>query len=257
MIERDRLSVISPNNDGESRTIVDIVGRLRIDLRVSKQPWGATLDSEPVENLRDLKPSVAVVEMPSLEAEQQLRNNGHDVILIDHHFYPKLHLDRRKPQASLEQIADLLEYELNRWEKGVAINDRSYIFGLIDAGYSTDEILEIRRWDLQAQGIPEEDIDAIRRAIARAPVQNGITILRTEIANAAFAQDFLVLQDPAVVRDLLVLTGNPIRKAQFYGDPKKVKALEAIGEWTGGSGRSKFWGTNHPDMPEILRRLNL
>ncbi|PWT94167.1 MAG: hypothetical protein C5B54_00465 [Acidobacteria bacterium] len=251
------MTVISPQNDGESRTIVDICKRLNMDLRISTQPWGATLDQEPPEHLQNLKRVVVVVEMPSLTLESKLRDQGHQVEIVDHHYYPKIGLDRRQPLSSLEQVANLLDYNLTRWEMGIAINDRNYIFGLLDAGYSFDEILEIRKFDLEAQGVPPENIVKVREALKTAPVKKGITILRLDFPSAGYAQDFLVLETPDQVRDLLILTGNPVRKAQFYGDPVKIQKLAEIGEWMGGGDKSKFWGTNHPDVQEIFRRLNI
>ena len=257
MLNPNEITVISPYNDGESRTIVAICQRLGVDVRVSDQPWGARLHLEPQENLKSLKRVVAVVEMPSVEYEQLLRNSGHDLHIIDHHHYPALQLDRRQPVSSLEQTAELLGYELDRREKGIAINDRDYIFGLIDAGYSQEEILEIRRFDLEAQGVSPEKFEQVREAVRKAPVQNEITILKLPFMGAGFAQDFLVMENPHQVRDLLILIGDPVDKVRFYGDPEKVTALADLGEWLGGGKRSKFWGTNNPDLEEILRRLGL
>jgi hypothetical protein len=257
MWDRSEVSVVSPRNDGESKMIVDICQRLNVDIRVSKQPWGASLEVEPPENLQDLRRIVAIVEMPAPDAEQALRTHGHDVIIVDHHFYPRLKLDRRQPISSLEQIASILGYSLNRFEMGVALNDRNYIFGLIQAGYSIEEILEIRRFDLEAQGVTSAEIDAVKDAVEKAQKINGITILRIDGINAGFAQDFLVLRNPNEVQDLLILGGSPIRKVQFYGDPQKVERLADLGEWMGGGDQSKFWGTNHPDVAQILQRLGL
>jgi hypothetical protein len=257
MLTREEVTVLSPNNDGESRTIIDICRRLGVDVRVSQQPWGGTLDQEPESNLRDLRRSLIVVEMPSPEREREFERAGYQLIVVDHHSYPNLNLDRRQPESSLEQVASHLGYELSRWEKGVAINDRAYIFGLIDAGYSMEEILALRRFDLESQGVPPEKIEAVKAALQTAPVKNGITILKLDFVNAGFAQDFLVMENPRVVKDLLILGGNPVRKVQFYGDPAKVERLADIGEWMGGGKKSRFWGTNHPDLPEIFRRLGI
>lgn len=257
MLDRAEVSVISPDNDAESRTIVDICRRLQVDIRVSRQPWGATLEQEPEANLLNLRRIVIAVEMPSPAKEAELEKAGHRVIVVDHHSYPKLNLDRSRPQASLEQVADWLGYELTRWEKGIAINDRAYIFGLLDAGYSIEEVLAIRQFDLESQGVPHDKIEAVKTALKTAPVKSGITILKLDFVNAGFAQDFLVLENPGVVSDLLILGGNPVRKVQFYGDPAKVDLLADMGEWMGGGTKSRFWGTNHPDVPEIFRRLGI
>jgi hypothetical protein len=257
MISLEHVSVITPANDGESKTIVDICKRLNLDVRVSGQPWGATLDQESPKNLKDLRKIVIIVEMPSLKAEKELESLGHEIVIIDHHYYPKMGLDRRKPDSSLEQVARLFGYTLTRKEKGIAINDRDYIFGLLDAGYTIPEILEIRQFDLSAQGVPEENVRKVKEALGSAPVKNGITILRLDFVNAGYAQDFLVLENPNEVRSLLILGGKPLAKVQFYGPPEVVEKLSDLGEWMGGGGKTKFWGTNHPDLPEIFRRLQI
>lgn len=257
MLNPAETTVLCPINDGESKAIVSICQSLGVDLRISSQPWGATLDREPPDNLASLKPSVIIVEMPSTELEDKLSKAGHQVFAVDHHFYPASGLDRRQSVSSLEQVAALFQYPLTRWETGIAINDRDYIFGLLDAGYEMNEILTIRRYDLEAQGISREEFEAVRTAMQTAPVEAGITVLRLRSGKAGFAQDFLVLENPNVVRDLLILTGNPVTKAQFYGDPEKVNKLAHIGEWMGGGKKSKFWGTNHPNLTEIFQRLGL
>jgi hypothetical protein len=257
MLNPGELTVLTPCNDGESKVIVDICRRLGIDLRISEQPWGATLDREPLANLTGLKKKVAIVEMPSLKKEKELEAQGHELYIIDHHYYPKIGLDRRKSESSLEQIAKLFNYELTRMEKGIAINDRDYIFGMLDAGYSIPEIREIRQFDLAAQGVPQKNIEIVKEALKTAPVKNGITILKLDFVNAGYAQDFLVLENPNEVKSLLILGGNPLSKVQFYGPPEVVDRLADIGEWMGGGGVTKFWGTNHPDLPEIFRRLGI
>jgi hypothetical protein len=247
MISHEEVTIITPSNDGESKTIVDISKSLGLDVRISAQPWGATLDQEPKENLRDLRKKVVVVEMPSIVAEKELEQRGHEVIVVDHHDYPRFGLNRRKAESSLEQVARLFGYDLNRREKGIAINDRDYIFGLLDARYTIQEIQQIRQFDLTAQGVPPQNIDKVKQALKKAPVQNGITILRLDFVNAGFAQDFLVLENPKEVKSLLILGGNPLQKVQFYGPSEIVQKLADIGEWMGGN----------PDLPEIFRRLGI
>lgn len=257
MISRNELSLITPCNDGESKAIVEICKSLGLDVRISKQAWGATLDREPAGNLQGLRKKVVIVEMPSLNAEKMLEEIGHEVLVVDHHYYPKIGLDRRKPDSSLEQVARLLGYKLSRKEKGIAINDRDYIFGLLDAGYTIPEIKEIRRLDLAAQGVPPQNIEKVKQALKTAPEKNGIIILRLDFVNAGYAQDFLVLENPNIIKSLLILGGKPLAKVQFYGPPEMVDKLADIGEWMGGGGKTKFWGTNHPDLTEIFRRLGV
>ncbi len=71
--------------------------------------------------------------------------------LIDHHN------ENQDRGSSLEQIAKIFGIELNRFQKLVAINDKSYIDGLKRFGATDVEIEYIRKLDREAQGVTEED----------------------------------------------------------------------------------------------------
>ena len=72
-----------------------------------------------------------------------------NVVLIDHHN------EFSKNPSSIEQVAKILNHKLNRFEKAVAINDTSYIDGLIKAGFNKSDIKRIRALDRKAQGVDE------------------------------------------------------------------------------------------------------
>lgn len=72
-------------------------------------------------------------------------------ISIDHHNSKSGQL------SSLEQVAAILDVELNRYQKLVAANDKGYIPAMKVLGASKEEIEEIRRKDREAQGVTEED----------------------------------------------------------------------------------------------------
>lgn len=247
-------SLICPSNDGEAETIVKVAMELGIDVRDSRQPWGATLDKEPQENLRDLRKKIVVVEMPSPEKEEELRRAGHEVIIIDHHNYVGMELDRSNPLSSLEQFASLVGRELSRWEIGVAINDRAYIYGLLEAGYEMTEILAIRMADLEAQGATRDDFVLCSEALEKAETKNGITIVRVATNKVTYINDLCVLGNPGKVQDILICSPNEIN---FSGSPEKAKALSALGGWFGGGEVSKFWGSNFPVNEEVFRILGI
>jgi hypothetical protein len=54
--------------------------------------------------------------------------------------------------SSIEQVAELLGVELNRWQQLVAANDKNYIPGMQAIGATPEEIVAIRRADREAQG---------------------------------------------------------------------------------------------------------
>jgi len=73
-----------------------------------------------------------------------------NVILIDHHN------EFSQNPSSIEQVAEILGHKLSRFEKAVAINDTSYIDGLVEAGFNKSDIKRIRALDRKAQGVDEK-----------------------------------------------------------------------------------------------------
>jgi hypothetical protein len=102
--------LICPQNDVESREIVKIAEACNIPTILSKQPHGATLDMELnlIGRIRETNPiahDIVIVEMPSPATEDNLRELGFDVHIVDHHRYEAY--DRMRPESSLEQFRKL------------------------------------------------------------------------------------------------------------------------------------------------------
>ena len=211
-------TLIIPNNDGEAALTIKIAKQLGLDVRISSQSWGARLDRELEQNpeiLSETRNNVWVFEMPSKELEKELREKGVNIEILDHHSYRDD--DRSKEKSSLEQFIEKLHLTdeqlkalgLNpRFVRGVAINDRGYIYGLREAGYSREEIENIREFDMRAQMKEKyqsfvernEEIYNSRRE------ENGITILDTKQGdNNSFAVDKIVLDNEEVVPSILDL----------------------------------------------------
>ncbi|MBM3436558.1 MAG: hypothetical protein FJY07_10130, partial [Bacteroidetes bacterium] len=83
-------------------------------------------------------------------------------ILIDHHN------ENAKKEASIEQVATLLEIELNDYQRMVAANDKGYIPAMVELGATSENIHEIRRKDRQAQGVTEEDEELAKESLKNA-----------------------------------------------------------------------------------------
>jgi len=69
---------------------------------------------------------------------------------IDHH-----NENSDKP-SSIEQIAQILDHKLSRFEKAVALNDKGYIPALKCACFNKSDIKRIRKLDKICQGVSEE-----------------------------------------------------------------------------------------------------
>lgn len=67
--------------------------------------------------------------------------------------------------SAIEQVADLLNIELNRYQKLVAANDKAYISGMEALGATKDEIAEIREADRRVQGVTAYDEEMAEKSI--------------------------------------------------------------------------------------------
>lgn len=257
-VDLDKLTLICPVNDGEAKMIIEIASALSIDTRVSTQSWGATLDKEPEKTFENLKEIVIIIEMPGINIEGQLQQRGHNVIIIDHHYYGP-ELNRYKNQSSLEQFAELVGHSLNRFQAGLAINDRSWIYGLVAAGYTKEEIEEIRLFDLAAQGLNSETkMFLSQKAAMSKEVIPGIVVC--EIPNTmteSYFRDLIALRDLSRIISTLIFKRSKegeIKQIVFSGSPEIVKKLlSKFKGSTGGDERySMVWWINQ-DVSESVK----
>ena len=168
---------VLPYNDGEAVRAAQILQALPAPhLLVSQQRWGAVLEKEmpalraklgaqqaSVSKARAIK-TICIVEIPGqevdatgqLRSEQELRTQGWQIDIIDHHFYQWI--DRSHPLSSLEQLCAKINWQLSEFDTHIAINDRSWIPGLLAHGLTHAQVREVRAFDLQAQGHSAEKI---------------------------------------------------------------------------------------------------
>lgn len=245
-ISPNATSIICPRNDGESVAIMGIALRYDFDVRISKQDWGATLANEPYESFRALKEHVIIVEIPGTLAENDLRNR-HRVYPLDHHQYPGL--DRRNEKSSLEQFAALIHYSLDRKETGVAINDRAAIKGLVDAGYTREEIETIRQFDQQAQGYTDEDRRILREDYNNGEVQNGkFFLVKTHSKKTGYLYDLFYWEKPRnCPAEILAVFSldeqSMVTEIMVYGPARIVKEIVKRNRgFSGGDERLGMYG---------------
>lgn len=102
-----------------------------------------------------------------------------DIPLPQNYYRIDHHNDWADKPSSLEQVAEVLQARLDRYQRLVAANDKGYIPAMKDLGASEDEIDEIRRKDRAAQGITEEDEALAEKAIAMNLRQyKGVTVVK-------------------------------------------------------------------------------
>lgn len=221
-----------PNNDGEAKRAVEMLEALQAPHRkVSPQAWGAELGKEPgLPSPQDLQRKgikrIVTFEMPGADLEEAYRKAGIEVVVIDHHSYPGLKLNRHKNESSLEQLMKLLNWPASRTDLALAVNDRSYIPGLKAQGLTEEEIGAIRRYDIMAQGKPEREIDdAVKQArdyIPKIEKVDGIYFVENSPVDESYLKQELALKSPnGIVSTYLSSPG----KISFSGNPKVAELL--------------------------------
>ncbi|EKE09628.1 MAG: Membrane protein [uncultured bacterium] len=256
---------IIPQNDGEAYGIFDLLTSVGApDIRRSQQPWGARLDLEPASTFIDLKPTVVIVEMPSPHKEEELKKLNHSVIIIDHHSYGDL--DRNHSLCSLEQMAQLLGVSLTPWLQTLAINDRSYIYGLRQAGYSLETIKKVRTYDLECQGMTPTLMRLSDKAYKEKQVIGDFTVCFLPSLKSSYLVDLHVFDTSDRVEDILIFCyeGKNYLKVKFSGKPENAEQLynhfknrDGVIQWYGGGGPARFWGTSTVNVVEILDVLGI
>lgn len=241
-------TVVCPLNDAESFTIVRIAKRLGYETRVSVQnDWFCPLDREPEHTFQNLKQEVIIIEMPGSEREQLLRRD-HVLHIVDHHDYASLGLHRDNALSSLEQFALLVGYSLTRDERGIALNDQKYIYGLAEEGYAKEEIGEIRRLDLLLQGYTDEDFRQSDSDVANGEIQvNGVTLYRSSlIEKFSYLLDLHVLKNDCRVSDVAITGKAKDAKGTyifFSGKMATINQLKTVGGYSKQSTPEYgFWG---------------
>ena len=98
---------VTPNNDLEAKTIVEMLQREGEDFLVTGQAWGASwekLEEELKAKIEEAKREQKTVYGVELQGD----SNG--AINVDHHIYGED--DRSSPKSSIEQVAEILGVEL-------------------------------------------------------------------------------------------------------------------------------------------------
>ena len=128
---------------------------------------------------------------------------------IDHH-----NQFQDRPSA-LEQVAKILDIELGRFERLIALNDKGYIPAMQDFGASKEEIEEIRRLDRRAQGVSKKEEERAIEEIKRAQKRGNLTIVHTTL------EHFSPIVDRLYPANLLIYNEEQLA---YYGD--KVPLLK-------------------------------
>jgi hypothetical protein len=268
--------LVTPRNDEESLQIIKIADAAGILILVSQQPHGAKLEREErlVERVREVIADVTrlvIVEIPGVEAENNLRATGLEVEIIDHHRYTDL--DRMQPTSSLEQF--LVKFEIDEARlrelgfdpemvRGVGIIDRGFLWALRDE--IKDKELAKRMRDYY-RGLNDElgkehkDMNEVAgKAWSEREERPGLLIVKTDREDVQFrdAISFLVADNYDVPPQIVVIEGK--RRMFVQESDKAVELFTVYGGFTFGCDRC--WGIQAkpdrplPELEEVLGRIS-
>lgn len=93
------------------------------------------------------------------------------------------HNDRSVEKSSLEQVAELLDVSLNRYQQLVAANDKGHIAAMKDMGATEAEIVAIRQEDRRCQGVSRADEDIAEKDVSMARVVKDTILVKTQLTH--------------------------------------------------------------------------
>jgi len=206
----------------EIKKILDSKGELYLDKNLQ---WGAKL-SHYQDDLD--RTDIQYVGIELIEDIVPPKN----YLAIDHHN------ERSHEPASIEQLAKLLNIQLNRYQQLVAANDKGYIPAMQEMGATDIEIQQVRRADRHAQGVtPEMEIQA-KKDLGNRKAKKGVILIKTQLTK------FSPIVDRINAKRLLVYNEETLC---YYGQhaqdlsklyPDLIKEQKAYS----GGGKDGFWG---------------
>ena len=164
---RDKILFLLGGYDLEMVEIKKILEENGVDFKDKHLSWGAKLSE--YEEYLDFDGKIYGIEL--VEDIEPPTN----YIAIDHHN------KRYKQKSSLEQVAEILDLKLTRWQQLVAANDRGYIPEMRRLCATDDEIKKIRREDRLAQGITENEEKIAELEIENIKEIDGVYLLKTTL----------------------------------------------------------------------------
>lgn len=257
MNNNQNIVIVTPVNDGESVQIEKILKENNIKTLVTKQGWGASWANlepeikEKIESYKNKEYQIFGVELQG-GAPEGAKN-------IDHHRYDGD--DRSSDKSSLEQVADLIGYELTLYDQFVAENDKGFIPAMISLAKTknlskeqTEKLInKVRLQDRAAQGITPEQEKIAEEAIREAEVSDHLTVVKMSHSKTATVCDRLFGR----YKNLLILSEDG--EVNFFGEKRVIEKLSSLveGSWSGGDldHDNGFWGGYPPQNLDIEKEV--
>ena len=266
-----------PRNDEESLQILKIAKAFNIATIVSVQGHGAKLQNEEnlIERIKQVDPQVsgvAIIEIPGVDVEEELRNAGLAVNIIDHHRYDDL--DRLNNKSSLEQFLDYFQISDDELRNAgfdtvliaaVAANDRGFLWELHKMGLSEQEEQRAIRYIKELVyelgfGDRKKEEDEAREAWDARREQDGFLIIESDNDEVDIrdAVSYLIFDEFKSPTPTIIKQGE--YKLYVQETIKAQQLIEKYGGFLFGGG--KCWGmvaekdSKLPEIDDILKELH-
>ncbi len=234
---------IVPVNDLEAVEIRNLLADAGEKVLVTQQRWGASwenLEGGVVAEVNFLLQSNLETEVVGIELFGACPWSNSRT--IDHHSWGNG--DNSHEKSSIEQIAEELGIELNRYLRLVAANDKAWYPGLEAAGATTGEADVIRQADRCAQGVTPDDEAQAVRDIESVEYHGERVLVRTSLSSYQVSPISDRLYGHA--EEWLIVASN----AWIYNGPRHLEIFQHMGElglivgsdWKGGSDESGYAG---------------
>lgn len=247
-MESEKILFIVPNNDLEAKTIQKILLKRGHDFLITNQNWGASYDCLEEDILKkineyDIVYFIELTEVP----------NKKNYIIIDHHGENAL-----ENHSSLEQVAEIIGYELTEEEHMISQNDKSYFEGMleyqlankIDFHSAKRKCMEIRKKDWESQGITESQVQEALKSIKYREYINGKCVIRCSHSKTAPIMDNMFWEEV----EYIILSEDG--EINIDATTKSIMNLKEKfpNSWFGGRltyGKG-YWGTTSYSQQEVL-----
>ncbi len=274
-MEHAQTVLLCPRNDAESLQILRIAKAMGLFTLTSGQAHGARLEKEQnlLARIMEVNPNaqrLVIVEIPGPGMEQELTQQGIEVVIIDHHRYDDL--DRMKPTSSLEQFCALFGLTDERLTElgfdpnmiaGVGAIDRGFLWELKNEDLTVDErkaaITYYKTLEREVGGNRWEQEEAVARDVwERQQMRDGILILISEdpAVSVRNALSFLVAEAyPDNPPQTIITQGH--RRIYVQESPHAKALYDRYGGFT--FGRDACWGkvSDTGDVPSVEEVFSL
>ncbi|MEW6194391.1 MAG: hypothetical protein AB1521_04435 [Bacteroidota bacterium] len=241
-------------NDAEMETIRQLLIEQKQKCFDKHLTWGAKL-SEYQSGLSQLTQDETPV-LVELKLDIPYPANA---IIVDHHN----ECAGADKKTSIEQIAELLNIKLDRWQQLISANDKAYIEGMKVIGASQEEIDMVRKFDRRCQGIMEDDeilsLESIKHH-SKILTDNAI-LVNSLISKTSAITDYLYLHYKHIFittpdKKLVYSSCNKIIQ-KLIDRYKELKEVDnAVQYWYGGNlPFSGYFGANQKLEEEEIKQM--